>query len=84
MKRLDDSCNRLIKYLEASNSKKQIQNERSGGSNLLKMGTQSHRSSPEDRNKNIGLNKRARTPMGDMRVCIYRHNILPSSSSCDT
>ncbi|KNA22642.1 hypothetical protein SOVF_032520 isoform B [Spinacia oleracea] len=68
VKRLDDSCNRLIKYLEASNSKKQIQNERSGGSNLLKMGTQSHRSSPEDRNKNIGLNKRARTPMGDMRA----------------
>ena len=40
------------------------------------MGTQSHRSSAdvatqklEDRNKNIVPNKRARTPMGDMRVC---------------
>lgn len=74
VKRLDDLSNRLNKYFDASNSKKQTPNERSGGSSLLKMGTQSHRSSPdlgnqklEDRNKNV-LNKRARTPMGDMRA----------------
>ncbi|XP_021730540.1 uncharacterized protein LOC110697476 [Chenopodium quinoa] len=74
VKRLDDSLNKLNKYFEASNSKKQLPNERSGGSNLLKMGAQSHRNSPdlatqklEDRSKNMGHNKRARTPMGEMR-----------------
>lgn len=75
MRRLDESLNRLNKYYEALISKKQQTHERSGGSNLLKMGTQSRRSSPdlvtqklEERNKNIGLNKRARTPVGDMRA----------------
>ncbi|XP_074312402.1 uncharacterized protein LOC141647927 isoform X2 [Silene latifolia] len=75
VKRFDELLNKLNKYYEVGNSKKQHTNERSGGSNLLKMGSQSHRISPElaaqkleDRNKNIGLNKRARTPMGDLRA----------------
>ncbi|KAL2943109.1 Guanine nucleotide-binding protein-like alpha-11 subunit [Bienertia sinuspersici] len=75
VKRLDDSLNKMNKYLDALNSRKQLPNERSGASNLLKMGTQSRRSSPdlatqklEDRTKNVALNKRARTPMGDMRA----------------
>ena len=83
MKRLDDSLNKLSKYLDASNPKKQQTNERSGGSNMLKMGTQSHRSSPdlatqklEERNKNMVLSKRARTPIGDLRVCIRNLKIL--------
>lgn len=82
MKRLDDSLNKLSKYLDASNPKKQQTNERSGGSNMLKMGTQSHRSSPdlatqklEERNKNMVLSKRARTPIGDLRE--GRNNGLP-------
>lgn len=41
IKRLDDSLNKLSKYLDVSNPKKQQTNERSGGSNMLKMGTQS-------------------------------------------
>ncbi|KAH9612039.1 hypothetical protein KSS87_008247, partial [Heliosperma pusillum] len=75
VKRFDELLSKLNKYYEVGNSKKQPTNERSGGSNLLKMGSQSHRISPElaaqkleDRNKNIALNKRARTPMGDLRA----------------
>lgn len=74
-KRLDESLNKLNKYCEALVLKRQQTNERSGGSNLLKMGAQSHRSSSdlvtqklEERSKNFGLNKRARTLVGDLQA----------------
>ncbi|GAB4855166.1 hypothetical protein Ancab_023792 [Ancistrocladus abbreviatus] len=75
VKRLDESLNKLSKYSEALNPKRQQANERSGGSSLLKVGTQSHRNSPDlltqrldDTSKNVGLSKRARTPIADMRA----------------
>ncbi|KAL9225037.1 hypothetical protein vseg_001009 [Gypsophila vaccaria] len=83
VKRFDELLNKLNKYYEVANSKKQQTNDRSGGSSMLKMGSQSHRASPElvaqkleDRNKNIVLNKRARTPMGDLRA-EGRSNSIP-------
>ncbi|KAK9735169.1 hypothetical protein RND81_04G188200 [Saponaria officinalis] len=83
VKKFDELLNKLNKYYDVANSKKQQINDRSGGSNMLKMGTQSHRMSPElaaqkleDRNKNVVLNKRARTPMGDLRA-EGRNNSIP-------
>ncbi|KAK9733176.1 hypothetical protein RND81_04G049000 [Saponaria officinalis] len=83
MKRLDESLNQLNKYSEVFNSKKQQTKERFGGSNLPKVGIQSHQSSPElaaqkleDRNKNFVLNKRARTPVGDLRAEVRRSGAL--------
>ncbi|KAL5735172.1 hypothetical protein ACOSP7_033033 [Xanthoceras sorbifolium] len=80
VKRLEESIHKLAKYSEASNSKKQqrnemLTNERSGGSNLLKMGTLMQRNSPdlltqrlEDRTKNIVLNKRVRSSVAETRA----------------
>lgn len=80
VKKLDDSLIKLNKYCEALNSKKQqrsdMTNERSGGSNLLKMGSQIRRTPTdlaqilEDRPKNVVLNKRARSSVAEIRVCI--------------
>ncbi|KAK4279515.1 hypothetical protein QN277_011288 [Acacia crassicarpa] len=79
-KRLDESLDKLNKYCEALNSKKQLRNEmlpneRLGGLNLLKMGGQVHRSTSElvnqrleDRSKNVNLNKRFRTPIAEIRA----------------
>lgn len=84
IKRLDDSMHKLNKYCENLNLRKQqrndlLPNEKSVGLNTLKMGTQIHRSSPdlvtqrlEDRTKNVVMNKRVRTSMADMRVCILK------------
>ncbi|XP_074310485.1 uncharacterized protein LOC141646514 [Silene latifolia] len=96
MKRLDESLNKLNKYSEVFNSKKQHTNDRSSGSNLLKVG-QSQRSSPElasqkleDRNKNTVLNKRARTPIGDLRAegrsngISRQHQMLGKDKECGT
>ncbi|KAA8534553.1 hypothetical protein F0562_032070 [Nyssa sinensis] len=75
----DEHLNKLNKYCEAKNSKKQqrnelLINERSGGLNL-KMGTQIHRNPPdlvpqrpEDRAKNVVLNKRVRTSVAEPRA----------------
>lgn len=79
IKRLDESIDKLNKYCDALNLRKQqrndlLPNEKSVGLNSLKMGTQIHRSSPdlvsqrlEDRTKNVVMNKRVRTSMADIR-----------------
>eukprot|EP00258_Populus_trichocarpa_P046232 XP_024462251.1 uncharacterized protein LOC7490896 isoform X2 [Populus trichocarpa] len=71
---------RLQKFPEDLNSKNQqrsemLMNERSGGSNFLKMGTQIHRNPSdlgtqrlEDRTKTIVLNKRVRSSVAESRV----------------
>lgn len=70
-KKLDESLQKLNKYCETLNSKKQT-NERSGGSNLLKMGTLMQRDlvTPrlEDRTKNVVLNKRIRSSIAEIRA----------------
>ncbi|OWM64048.1 hypothetical protein CDL15_Pgr011503 [Punica granatum] len=78
VKRLDDSLQKLNKYHEVLNPKKQqrsesLMNERPGGSNL-KTGSQLHRNSSdlsthrlEDRAKNAPLNKRFRTSVAELR-----------------
>ncbi|KAK4593328.1 hypothetical protein RGQ29_017447 [Quercus rubra] len=78
VKKLDDSLIKLNKYCEALNSKKQqrsdMTNERSGGSNLLKMGSQIRRTPTdlaqilEDRPKNVVLNKRVRSSVAEIRA----------------
>lgn len=82
IKRLDESIDKLNKFCDALNLRKQqrndlLPNEKSVGLNSLKMGTQIHRSSPdlvsqrlEDRTKSVVMNKRVRTSMADIRVCI--------------
>ncbi|KAG5005415.1 hypothetical protein JHK86_029554 [Glycine max] len=79
-KRLDESLDKLNKCWEAVSIKKQLRNdlvpnERLGGSNFSKMGTQTHRSPsefvnqrPEDRPKNVILNKRIRTSVAETRA----------------
>lgn len=79
-KRFDESLHKLTKYVEALNSKKQqrnemLTNERSGGTNLLKMGSLSQRNSPdllpqrlEGRTKNVVLNKRVRSSVAETRA----------------
>nr|XP_023881659.1 uncharacterized protein LOC111994033 isoform X2 [Quercus suber] len=77
-KKLDDSLTKLNKYCEALNSKKpqrsDMTNERSGGSNLLKMGNQIQRTPTdlaqilEDRPKNVVLNKRVRSSVAEIRA----------------
>ncbi|XP_057979002.1 uncharacterized protein LOC131165336 isoform X2 [Malania oleifera] len=80
VKRFDESLGKLSKLCDAMATKKQQRNdmaasERNGGSNLLKIGNQIHRNSPdignqrvEDRTKNVGLNKRLRTSMAEARI----------------
>lgn len=80
---MDESLHKLNKYCESSLvQKKQIRNEiltneRPAGPNLLKKGSQVLRSSPdvvnqrlEDRAKNNVLNKRVRTSVAELRVCL--------------
>ncbi|GLT57049.1 hypothetical protein SLA2020_300510 [Shorea laevis] len=79
-KKLDESLQILNKYFEPPGSKKQQRNEilttdRSGGSNLLKMGSLMHRNPPdlvnqrlEDRTKNLVLNKRVRSSVAELRA----------------
>lgn len=76
-----DSLFKLDKYREALSSKKRHRseispNERLGGGNLSKMGSQIHRNGHdvfihrlEDRAKSVGLNKRARSSISDVQVC---------------
>ncbi|XP_068329024.1 uncharacterized protein [Pyrus communis] len=77
-KRLDDSIEKLNRYCEALNLKKQqrnefITNERSGGSNLLKMGASRNSSDsmnqrPEDRTKTVVMNRRVRSSVTEIRA----------------
>lgn len=79
---LRDSIFKLDKYKEVIGSKKRQRSdlslgERSGGVNLARMGSQIHRNSHdsvtqrlEDKTKGIGLNKRVRTSVVDVRVSI--------------
>ncbi|CAN0916762.1 hypothetical protein LINGRAHAP2_LOCUS29888 [Linum grandiflorum] len=79
-KLLKDSIMKLEKYREVLTSKKRQRSdfsvgERPNGSNLAKMGSQIHRSPHdgmpqrlEDRAKSIGLNKRVRTSVADVRA----------------
>ncbi|CBI18590.3 unnamed protein product, partial [Vitis vinifera] len=80
IKRLDESIDKLNKFCDALNLRKQqrndlLPNEKSVGLNSLKVGTHIHRSSPdlvsqrlEDRTKSVVMNKRVRTSMADIRV----------------
>lgn len=79
-KLLCDSIIKLDKYREGLSSKKRQRSdlsssERSGGVNLARMGSQIHRNSHdtvtrrlEDKTKGIGLNKRVRTSVVDVRA----------------
>ncbi|PON33076.1 spectrin beta chain, brain [Parasponia andersonii] len=76
----DESLQKLNQYCEVFNSKKQqrneiITNERSGGFNLLKIGTQSSRNPTElvnqkmeERTKNVVMNKRVRSSVAEIRA----------------
>lgn len=77
VKTFRDSIFKLDKYREALGSKKRQRtdlSERSGGANLLKVGSQISRNSHdiatqrlEERTKNVVLNKRVRTSVADAR-----------------
>lgn len=76
-KMLDDSEHKLDKYCEALNSKKQQRsdmhtNDRSGGSNFMKIGNRVQRNllaqRLEERPKNAGLNKRVRSSVAEIRA----------------
>lgn len=80
---LRDSLFKLDKYRETLSSKKRQRselslNERSNGA---KMGSQIHRNPHdimaqrlEERSKNVGMNKRVRTSVADVRVCTLTIN----------
>lgn len=81
VKRLRESISKLERYREALSSKKRqrsdISSERTSGVNIAKMGGQIHRNGHdlltqrlEDRPKSMGLNKRVRTSVADLRVCV--------------
>ena len=79
-KKLSESIFKLEKYAETLSSKKRRRSdvspgERMDATNLDKMRNQVPRAQEsmaqrsEERKKMLGLNKRARTPVGDVRVC---------------
>ncbi|KAK8514435.1 hypothetical protein V6N12_009141 [Hibiscus sabdariffa] len=79
VKRLRESISKLDRYKEALSSKKRqrsdISSERTSGVNITKMGSQIHRNGHdlmtqrlEDRPKSMGLNKRVRTSVADLRA----------------
>ncbi|EEF37407.1 conserved hypothetical protein [Ricinus communis] len=88
IKKLNESLLKLNKFCEAMNLKKQhrsemLMSERSGVSNLTKMGIQIHRNASdpgtqrlEDRTKNIVMNKRVRSSVAELRAD-GRSNTLP-------
>lgn len=87
---MEESLNKLNKYYDVPiNSKKQQRTDMLSTemSNLLKIGTQVHRHSPdlatqrmEDRTKNVVLNKRVRTSVAEIRVCIL--DVFPLCFLC--
>ncbi|KAL5765499.1 hypothetical protein ACOSP7_016116 [Xanthoceras sorbifolium] len=80
VKKFRDSITKLDKYKEALNSRKRQRSdvssvERPGVANLTKMGSQAHRNPQdivnqrlENRTKTVGLNKRVRTSVADLRA----------------
>ncbi|XVE79266.1 hypothetical protein DITRI_Ditri14bG0043900 [Diplodiscus trichospermus] len=79
VKKLRESISKLERYREALSSKKRqrsdISSERNGGVNIAKMGNQFHRNAHdimtqrlEDRPKSVGLKKRVRTSVADLRA----------------
>nr|DAD28824.1 TPA_asm: hypothetical protein HUJ06_030292 [Nelumbo nucifera] len=76
-KTLSESLSKLDEYCEVLDSRKQrrselLSNERSSGTNLLKMGSQTHQNRPdlvgqrlEERTKNVVPNKRVRTSVAE-------------------
>ncbi|XVF69166.1 hypothetical protein PTKIN_Ptkin11bG0059200 [Pterospermum kingtungense] len=79
VKRLRESISKLERYREALSSKKRqrtdIMSERTSGVNIAKMGSQISRNANdimtqrlEDRPKGLGLNKRVRTSVSDLRA----------------
>ncbi|XVF46908.1 hypothetical protein PTKIN_Ptkin03bG0066000 [Pterospermum kingtungense] len=79
VKKFCESISKLENYKEALSSKKRQRNdflsERTSGANIAKMGSQIHRNTydlmtqrSEDRPKSVGLNKRVRTSVADLRV----------------
>ncbi|KAJ4831732.1 hypothetical protein Tsubulata_031004, partial [Turnera subulata] len=89
VKKLNESLLRLNRYNEATNFKKQqrhevLMNEKAGGSNILKMGIQSHRNPSDlatqrfdDRAKNTVLSKRVRSSVAAELRADGRNNTLP-------
>ncbi|XP_010271669.1 PREDICTED: uncharacterized protein LOC104607682 isoform X3 [Nelumbo nucifera] len=79
-KTLSESLSKLDEYCEVLDSRKQrrselLSNERSSGTNLLKMGSQTHQNRPdlvgqrlEERTKNVVPNKRVRTSVAEVRA----------------
>ncbi|MBA0736040.1 hypothetical protein Gogos_009632 [Gossypium gossypioides] len=79
VKKLRESISKLERYREALSSKKRqrsdISSERTSGVSITKMGGQIHRNGHdlltirlEDRPKSMGLNKRVRTAVADLRA----------------
>lgn len=79
VKRLDDSLQKLSKYEALCTKKPQrsdiLTTDRSGGANLLKLGSLIHRNTPElasqrveDRTKNVVQNKRVRSSVAESRA----------------
>ncbi|XWS71471.1 hypothetical protein CRYUN_Cryun03dG0140700 [Craigia yunnanensis] len=79
VKKFRESISKLERYREALSSKKRqrsdILSERTSGANIAKMGSQIHRNAhdimtqrSEDRPKGVGLNKRIRTSVADLRA----------------
>ncbi|KAG4132158.1 hypothetical protein ERO13_D08G015200v2 [Gossypium hirsutum] len=79
VKKLRESISKLERYREALSSKKRqrsdISSERTSGVSITKMGSQIHRNGHdlltqrlEDRPKSMGLNKRVRTSVADLRA----------------
>lgn len=84
-KSLQESILKLDKYRNLRRRQRTDQsNEKSGNLNSLKMGNQTHQSptdlaSPrlEDRAKNAIPNKRMRSSMAEVRVCISSLDLIP-------
>lgn len=69
-------CHKFSEELKNQQRNEMLMNERSGGSNFLKVGTQIHRNPSdlgtqrlEDRTKTPVLNKRVRSSVAELRVC---------------
>lgn len=83
---LHESILKLDKYRNILSRKRQrneLSSEKPGSANLLKMGGQAHQipaevasSRLEDRTKNAVPNKRVRSSMAEVRVCISYQDVI--------
>lgn len=81
---LRESIFKLDKYREALSAKKRQRNdlsssERCNGVTIVKLGGQIHKNPHENMNqrledkaKSVGFNKRVRTSVADVRVCVQK------------